>query len=52
MKDISCHKCHKPLRGAKKFYRCSGCQAYFCPSCMDRFCLFCKATLKEYTVEG
>ncbi|MBI5622295.1 MAG: hypothetical protein HY924_00805 [Elusimicrobia bacterium] len=52
MAETTCHKCRKSLKGAVKFYRCSSCKAYFCPSCMDRSCLFCKGSLMEYSAQG
>jgi len=30
----------------KKWFQCTNCQSIFCPSCMDRFCLFCRAAVK------
>lgn len=43
----ACGKCNKPMARVSKWFQCSGCQALFCPSCMDRFCLFCKGPVKE-----
>lgn len=25
-----------------KWFRCTGCKAFYCPSCMDRFCVSCR----------
>ncbi|MFA6093222.1 MAG: hypothetical protein WCU88_11070 [Elusimicrobiota bacterium] len=51
MADNSCAKCRKNLASTRKSFRCTRCKAYFCPSCMDRFCLFCRAPV-EKTLSG
>jgi len=42
-----CAKCRKPMAQIKKCFKCGSCGAWFCPSCMDRFCMFCKGAVKE-----
>lgn len=42
-----CNKCQKLLALVSKWYKCSKCGAWFCPSCMDRFCLFCKGAVEQ-----
>jgi len=42
-----CTKCHKLMALCTKWFQCEKCQAWFCPSCMDRFCLFCKGAVQE-----
>ncbi|MBI3552930.1 MAG: hypothetical protein HY077_10480 [Elusimicrobia bacterium] len=39
----ACGKCNKLMALIPKWFRCTKCESWFCPSCMDRFCLFCKA---------
>ncbi|MFH1726030.1 MAG: hypothetical protein ABII00_15590 [Elusimicrobiota bacterium] len=42
-----CEKCRKPMAANKRWFQCSKCHAWFCPSCMDRFCLFCRAPVNQ-----
>ncbi len=42
----ACAKCNKDMARVAKKFRCSKCQSWFCPSCMDRFCLFCKGPVQ------
>lgn len=46
MPEPACAKCNKVLARVSKSYQCSKCGAFFCPSCMDRFCLFCKGSVQ------
>lgn len=43
----ACAKCNKPMERVPKWFKCAKCAAWFCPSCMDRFCFFCKGAVKE-----
>ena len=36
----------------KKWFQCSDCRSFFCPSCMDRFCLFCRKPVREIPVKA
>ncbi|MFA6004240.1 MAG: hypothetical protein WC881_09245 [Elusimicrobiota bacterium] len=42
-----CSKCRKKLDFGLKRYQCAACGAWFCPSCMDRHCFFCKGEVKD-----
>jgi hypothetical protein len=42
-----CTKCRKQMVLVKRWFQCSGCRAYFCPSCMDRYCMYCRAEVKQ-----
>ena len=46
-----CAKCNRLMGGIKKWYQCTKCKVWFCPSCMDRFCLFCKGAVREIVRE-
>ena len=52
MANETCDKCRKPMARQKRWFRCSKCKAWFCPSCMDRFCLFCKAKVDQVPEGG
>jgi len=52
MSRENCDKCRKPLALVSKWYRCEKCQAWFCPSCMDRFCMFCRGAVKQVERAG
>lgn len=47
MIDDKCSKCNRLLTAASKRHQCSRCKAWFCPSCMDRYCLFCKGEVQR-----
>lgn len=49
-----CDKCRKPMARANRWFKCSGakCGAWFCPSCMDRRCLFCREAVDQVPVGG
>jgi hypothetical protein len=42
-----CAKCRKKLAWLKRWFQCSKCGAWFCVSCTDRFCMFCKGAVEE-----
>lgn len=44
-----CSKCSCMMELKPKWFQCTGCKALFCPSCMDRFCLWCKKPTKDIT---
>ena len=47
MPGEACAKCNRSMATANRKFKCSKCAAQFCPSCMDRFCLFCKGAVKQ-----
>lgn len=47
MEEEICAKCRRHGAQVKKWYQCSSCGAWFCPSCMDRRCLFCRAAVVD-----
>lgn len=47
MSAESCAKCNKAMARVTRWFQCAGCRAWFCPSCMDRFCLFCKGAVRD-----
>ncbi|MFH2202870.1 MAG: hypothetical protein ABIJ96_07135 [Elusimicrobiota bacterium] len=42
-----CGKCHKIMAHFKKWFRCDKCGVWYCPSCMDRYCMLCKGPTKQ-----
>ncbi len=44
-----CAKCNKQMARVPRWFQCGKCKAWFCPSCMDRFCLFCKGAVQQTT---
>jgi len=49
MPNEVCQKCRKAMALVRKWFQCKKCSAWFCPSCMDRFCLFCRGEVLEKT---
>lgn len=47
MNRAHCAKCNKAMAQFKKWFRCSGCEVWYCPSCMDRYCMLCKAATQQ-----
>jgi hypothetical protein len=47
MADSFCAKCNKSMAVVPRWFKCSKCESWFCPSCMDRSCLFCRAAVQE-----
>lgn len=47
MPAAKCDKCSKSLSLVSKWYRCKICTSWFCPSCMDRYCRFCKGEVED-----
>ncbi|MBI5243676.1 MAG: hypothetical protein HY922_08350 [Elusimicrobia bacterium] len=47
MANEACAKCCKKMASVKRWFQCTKCGAWFCPSCMDRFCLFCRGPVEE-----
>ena len=52
MTHESCQKCRKSMAKANRWFQCTQCSAFFCPSCMDRFCLLCKGKVDQVPVGG
>jgi hypothetical protein len=47
MSEAICAKCNKAMARVPRWFKCEKCGSWFCPSCMDRFCLFDKGAVKE-----
>ena len=43
----ACAKCRKNMVFANRWFQCSKCKVWFCPSCMDRYCLFCRGEVLQ-----
>ena len=47
-----CAKCSRLMVTAKRWFRCTKCKAWFCLSCMDRFCYYCRGAVQETTTNA
>ena len=52
MSDPACEKCRKSMSKANRWFQCTKCRAFFCPSCMDRFCLLCRGKVDQVPPGG